>query len=110
MPFVTKDSLGAVVGVHQKMVAGGAIVPPNDPALLEFLKQSANIESRSTALHDSDREMARVIEDLIELMIDKRMISLGELPTAAQEKVLKRQRLRGDHKWMASLISEEKMV
>jgi len=110
MPFVTKDSSGAVVGVHQKMVAGGAIVPPSDPALLEFLRQSANIESRSTALHESDREMARVIEDLIELMIDKRMISLGELPTAAQEKVLKRQRLRGDLKWMASLISEEKMV
>jgi len=110
MPFVTKDSSGSVIGVHQKMVAGGSIVPPSDPALLEFLRQSADIESRGSALHDSDREMARVIEDLIELMIDKRMISLGELPTAAQEKVLKRQQLRGELKWMGNLISDEKMV
>ncbi len=110
MPFVTKDSSGAVIGVHQKMVAGGTIVPPHDPALLAFLKKSAEIDDRSTALSESDREMARVIEDLIELMIDKRMISLGELPAAAQEKVLKRQRLRGDLKWMGGLVSEEKMV
>ena len=110
MPFVTKDEAGRVVGVHQKMVAGGSIVPPNDPALLAFLKQSADIEARSSELHETDREMARVIEDLIELMIEKRMISLGELPTAAQEKVLKRQRLRGDLKWMSSLVGEEKIV
>ena len=110
MPFVTKNSAGEVIGVHRVKTPGASVVRPGDPALLEFLMQSANRESRGSALDESDHDMSRVVEDLIELMIEKRMISLGELPPAAQEKVLKRQELRGDLKWMSNLVGEEKAM
>ncbi|HEX9647472.1 MAG TPA: hypothetical protein VGB88_08240 [Alphaproteobacteria bacterium] len=46
--------------------------------------------STARSLAESDNEMIRVIEDLVTLLIDKKVIRSGELPVAALEKVIKR--------------------
>lgn len=42
----------------------------------------------------SDLEMIRVYEDLIDILIAKRVILLTDFPQAAQEKIVRRKRLR----------------
>jgi FMN phosphatase YigB (HAD superfamily) len=42
----------------------------------------------------SDLEMIRVYEDLIDILIAKRVILLTDFPPAAQEKIVRRKRLR----------------
>lgn len=42
----------------------------------------------------SDLEMIRVYEDVVDVLISKRIICLTDLPRAAQEKLLRRKHLR----------------
>ena len=42
----------------------------------------------------SDLEMIRVSEDVVDVLISKRIICLTDLPRAAQEKLLRRKHLR----------------
>ncbi|WP_093447789.1 hypothetical protein [Thiomicrospira sp. ALE5] len=59
------------------------------------------------ALQDSDLEMIRVLDDLIELMIDKGVIQFTELPEQAQRKLLKRTQLRQGRRNLDLLEDEE---
>lgn len=49
----------------------------------------------SSALDASDADLVRVIDDLVDVMIQKQLIRFTDLPNAAQEKLLHRRRLRG---------------
>ena len=51
-------------------------------------------EENSKALEDSDLGLARVLEDLIDLLSQKGVIQFTDLPKAAQEKLLSRKDLR----------------
>lgn len=45
-------------------------------------------------LQSSDTDLARVVEDIINLLTDKGVIQFTELPKAAQQKLLQRKTLR----------------
>lgn len=45
-------------------------------------------------LNNSDIELIRVLDDLIELLINKKVIKFTDLPNEAQQKLLMRQTLR----------------
>ena len=48
-----------------------------------------------TSLEQSDQAMARVLEDVINLLVDQGTIRFTDLPQAAQAKLLSRRELRG---------------
>ena len=45
-------------------------------------------------LAESDQGMVRVVEDLVDLLINKDLIRFTDLPDAAQKKLLERRKLR----------------
>ncbi|TVQ68517.1 MAG: hypothetical protein EA373_10575 [Oceanospirillales bacterium] len=45
-------------------------------------------------LNNSDIELIRVLDDLIELLINKKVIKFTDLPNEAQQKLMMRQTLR----------------
>ncbi len=55
----------------------------------------------------SDLEMIRVYEDLIDLLLTKRIIMLTDFPPAAQEKLLNRKKLRSSLASFAEVIGAE---
>ncbi|CAM3477342.1 hypothetical protein [Parendozoicomonas haliclonae] len=65
-----------------------------------FLARQQASQIEANALQDSDLQFIRVLDDVIELLIEKQMIQFTELPQPAQDKLLKRrwyrQQLRGD--------------
>ena len=68
---------------------------PNDSEVIEFLDSlQAENSSQLRQLRSSDTELARVVEDVINLLTDKGVIQFTELPEAAQEKLLQRKSLR----------------
>ncbi|MEL0635891.1 MULTISPECIES: hypothetical protein [Marinomonas] len=75
------------------------LVAPNDPTVAELLESKfKNIETDTQEILDnSDVDMMRVIEDLIDLLSAKRIIQFTELPMAAQKKLLSRKWVRGVH-------------
>lgn len=62
----------------------------DDPELLVFLEGLAT----ENPLAPTDLGLARVVEDLIDLLIDRDVMRFTDLPPAAQEKLLKRRGLR----------------
>lgn len=55
----------------------------------------------------SDLEMIRVYEDLIDVLLTKRIIMLTDFPPAAQEKLLHRKRLRRSLDAFAEVIAPD---
>jgi hypothetical protein len=53
-----------------------------------------------TSLEQSDQAMARVLEDVINLLVDQGTIRFTDLPEAAQSKLLSRRELRGQRQGM----------
>ncbi|SBT18057.1 hypothetical protein MGA5115_02175 [Marinomonas gallaica] len=73
------------------------LVAPNDPFVADILAAKISQESSQELLNSSDQEMMRVLEDLIDLLTEKRLIQFTELPMAAQKKLLSRKFVRRIH-------------
>lgn len=62
------------------------------------------------ALSASDDEMIRVIDDLVDLLIAKQVLTFTELPLQAQNKLLARKQLRENVNVLRNLIGEEESL
>lgn len=65
----------------------------DSPELLAFLMEG-EVGKSAARFQASDLAFVRVLEDVIELLMDKGVISFTDLPEPAQEKVMERQTLR----------------
>jgi hypothetical protein len=94
MPYVSRDSSGKISGVFEHAEVGVAEeIGAADPELKRFLVEQglATSDSARQVLEESDRKMIRLVDDLIDLMIEKDVIKFTDLPPAAGEKYLHRQ-------------------
>ena len=75
------------------------LVAPNEPTVAAILEKKFTSANASTQemLSSSDSDMMRILEDLIDLLSEKRLIQFTELPLAAQKKLLSRKWVRNVH-------------
>lgn len=84
------------------------LVAPDDPKVAAILESKIDVQDSQEILDSSDVEMMRVLEDLVDLLVEKRLIQFTELPMAAQKKLLSRKWVRGVRTGSEeSLIQEE---
>lgn len=92
MPFIKRNDQGQICGV--------SLTPQNDhiesadedaPELDAFVRQLADAQGM---ISGTDMPLVRVLEDLIDLLIDGGIIRFTDLPEAAQSKLMNRRRLR----------------
>ncbi|WP_299734578.1 hypothetical protein [uncultured Endozoicomonas sp.] len=67
-------------------------IDTEDEGLKQFLKR--NPGAGNQLMETSDIEFIRVLEDVIDLLIDKEVIQFTEFPDAVQRKLLNRRRYR----------------
>jgi len=65
-----------------------------DEEILDFLERNADTDTRKLVLSLSDRGIIRLIEDLIDLLIQKDILLFTELPPHAQTRIHERRQLR----------------
>lgn len=99
--YVKRDSNDRIVAVSAEPEPGfDEHIEPSDGELQSFLDQirgePAEASDQIQQLRSSDVELARVVEDIINLLTDKGLIQFTELPDAAQQKLLQRKILRRD--------------
>ena len=68
------------------------------------------LEVAMKQLSPSDTETIRVIEDLVDLLIEKKLILLTDLPAAAQKKLSERRQIRGDLGVLGNVIVDEEDI
>lgn len=95
MPYVERNETGAVVAVASTPDAGSGkkeFLPLEHADVLQFLGAlTAGKEGgASLAMMASDLRMIRVIEDVVDLLIQKNVIIFSDLPQAVQAKLLQK--------------------
>jgi hypothetical protein len=97
MPYIRRDSNGSILSLTQTMDSlHQEYIHPTEKELIEFLTGKEQIDLSKSALAESDKDIARVTEDLINLLISKNIILFTELPEAVQQKLLGREKLRSN--------------
>jgi hypothetical protein len=102
MLYVKRNLEGKVVSLSE--LNEGSVVEELD---LSHPDVQGFLESARLALSISDSETIRVIEDLIDILIRKKLIMLTDLPDAAQQKISERQRMRSELNVLDNLIVGE---
>ncbi|MCH9012128.1 MAG: hypothetical protein IIA68_03575 [Proteobacteria bacterium] len=111
MPYVTRDQNGRIAAVHATQSAEATEkLAPGDPDLVEFLGQASDPAGLQDALVVSDLALVRVLEDLITVLIDKRIIMLTDLPKAAQQKLARRYDMRSRLADLGGIVAEHEDI
>jgi len=80
--YARRNTDGEIIGVSETPDNPDDLPISNtDPALLQFLSET-------------DVSMARVVEDLVDLLIDKNLIRFTDLPESARAKMMERRTVR----------------
>jgi hypothetical protein len=85
-----RDASGAIVSLASSAQDGSELLESDHPEILLFLDAASGRSGFST----SDAQFVRVLEDLIDTLIEKGVIRHTDLPGAAQQKLLSRKGMR----------------
>jgi hypothetical protein len=89
----------------QEQQAGGWVpVSVDDPGVAFFLHE---VSSQMNLLNQTDTSLARVLEDLIDVLIDRGVIQFTDLPDAAKAKLLSRRQARDSLAQRLELLPDE---
>jgi len=81
-----------------------------EPEIKAFLENTQNEELIKKVLTNLDLDMVRVIEDMVNLMVEKGLILFTDLPEPVQNKLMFKRSLRKSLKPEHSLIEEEETL
>jgi len=111
MPYAERNEEGQIISLHSA---------PTETATEELSADNAEViaflftEESGGRLKDflsvTDTELARVVEDLVDLLISKNLILFTELPDAARQKLISRRRARDSMHGDDDFMVEEKDI
>ncbi|MCP0914123.1 MULTISPECIES: hypothetical protein [Legionella] len=106
MVFVKRDSQNQICAIFEDQSEEGLEeVTSNDPELTAFLTRCA-LDKKLYFLK-SDLDLIRVIEDLIQILMEKNIIAITDFPAPAIEKLMARQKIRSQFENVAQIIQED---
>lgn len=93
MAYILKNVQGNVIAVSptENLGIGWQFVQDNDKEYTLFLESQV---AKSDLFRESDIGLARVLEDLIDVLIAHNLITFSDLPKEAQNRLIGRQKLR----------------
>lgn len=90
MRYVLRDDKGMVLSVHREPVLGAEVLPADHPDVINFLYFGG--EQKTYAYLDAN--LVRVLEDLIDVLIERNVLRVTDLPAEAQQKLFERKSFR----------------
>ncbi|WP_312985461.1 tryptophan synthase subunit beta [Atlantibacter sp.] len=108
MHYIERDATGRIIRVAAAPFAGMTEEQQHTtPEIGEWLKKQDTRTATLLQLQRSDLEMVRVLEDLIEVLMSKGVISITDLPHAAQTKLMSRAQARRQLSGLEGLINDD---
>lgn len=97
MPYILRRTDGKIkaVSLVPMTAEGWEEVSSGNQEYLDYLDEALTREDK---FRESDIQLARVLEDLISLLIDRDFIRFTDFPDAAQKKLIERQGFRSGNK------------
>lgn len=92
MAYILKNTQGEIIAsATENLGDGWTFTKDNAKEYLAFLENSL---TKSDPFRESDIHLARVLEDLINLLTEQNLIRFTDLPIAAQKRLNERQSMR----------------
>lgn len=107
MFYVTRDAEGRLLQVQPTEFAGYTEILAADHLDIQAWFSSEAVEVSLRQLRQSDLDMVRVLDDLIQLLTSKGIIRITDLPTVAQTKLIERTYARQALGDLTRLINDE---
>ncbi|MEE1926388.1 tryptophan synthase subunit beta [Pseudomonas sp. 148P] len=109
MFYVQRDAEGQLLRVEPAAFAEATeILPADHTEVLEWFADDV-VENSLKQLKQSDLDMIRVLEDLIDVLTTKGVISITDLPPGAQAKLLNRNTARAALGGLNNLINDDEV-
>lgn len=104
MVYVQRDKEGLLLRVESRPFEGMTDrLAVESAELTSWLQTSREVHSQLVGLKQTDRDMIRVLEDVVSLLVEKGLINFEELPEPARRKLDERALARAD---LEGLIGE----
>lgn len=107
MFYVQRDAHGLLVRVEPTAYAEATETLSADNHEIQAWFANAAVENSLKQLKQSDLEMIRVLDDLIQVLTQKGVIRVTDLPMAAQAKLMDRTQAREALGGLSQLIDED---
>lgn len=92
--YIIRDPQGRISGLSLEPTETNEVADHNSPELREFLSKANPDQSAAEQMEVLDVASVRIIEDLVDVLIDKGAILFTDLPEQAQKRLLERKMLR----------------
>lgn len=89
--FKNADGVVVAASDSENFGDGWLFVEDNNKEYLAYLEQTL---AKNSVFRESDIQLARVLEDLINILIESNMIRFTDFPVAAQKRLNERQSMR----------------
>ncbi len=88
MAYVFKNAQGTITAsALENLGAGWEFIENDTKEYIEFLEHSL---AEGSPFRESDIQLARVLEDLISILIDRGMVRFTDFPPAAQKRLIEK--------------------
>jgi hypothetical protein len=103
MPYIFKNAEGLIAGsASEKLGDEWEFIEGDAKEYLEYLEHSM---AEYAPFRESDIQLARVLEDLISILIDRGMVRFTDFPPAAQKRLNYRQSMRKKNR-LSGIVDE----
>lgn len=110
MPYVSRGEDGSINGIGDRPAPHAKEFLPNDnPEVIRYLR-GASPDAMMNRLSATDTEMARITEDLIDVLIQRNILNFTDFPVEAQRKLMARQKLRKSLSALSNLVTDEEDI
>lgn len=105
MAFIERDSEGNISAiVRENATPDKELANPKSKEIVEFLYGDLGVENFENSWLAADLSLARVVEDLVDIMIKKGMLEITDFPILAQQKLISRRGKRSDYEYLTELF------
>lgn len=105
MIYVKRDADNRIIAIFEKDTDGHLEkISPTDKEVTAFLAQCKL--NKEQIFLKTDLELIRVIEDLIQILIAKNIISITDFPISAMEKLVARNKIREQYKGLTGIMDK----
>lgn len=93
MAYILRNTQSNIIGASatDKLGPDWQLIDDNSREYLDYLENSL---AKNSVFRESDIQLARVLEDLISMLIERNHIRFTDFPVAAQKRLIDRQTMR----------------
>jgi len=108
MVYVQRDVDGRLLRVERQPFEGMTEnLSVESPELLAWLGAREEVHERLSKLKNSDLELVRVLEDLVDVLVSRGVIRYTDLPEVARRKLHERAEVRSKLGGLSGLLGDE---